>query len=287
MPKYNHLIATDIVSPQQSDALKRWVENHEFEKYESTAYELDYKFGRPRNNLYKFMLADVNCQVIMKVSHIHKRYKWTRQLELILKHYLRDANRNAFLCCREACSHNLAAPKALAYWQKRDSLTRVKSYFLYQHIEASFPWFKTYEALRKAGDADSEMKRDLIRRKIINALKCLHQKGIRHGDIVTHNILMSVRDPENLSDAKIYFIDYDGGSLTKIKYPAYVKRFFDLRDLRKMQIDNTSPYDMLKLYLGNDYHPLWSMVLTFWRWGGFNLFQWRNPDTCQVRKHLK
>ena len=287
MPQSNYLIATTIISPRQPEILKKWIENHEYEEYESPEYGLNYEFGHPRNNVYKFMLADINRLVVMKVSHIHKRYKWTRRLELILKHYLRDANLTAFRCCLKAYARNLAAPKPLAYWQKRDSLTQVKSYFLYQYTEASFPWLKLYEGLGKVKDEDSELKRDLIRQKIINALKCLHKAGIRHGDIVPHNILMSVQNPEHLADAKVYFIDYDGGTRTKIKHPAYIKRFFDLRDLRKIQLDDASPYDMLKLYLEDDYHPLWRAVLTFWRWGGFNFFQWRNPDTSAVRNHMR
>ena len=286
MSMYNHLVATTIISQKQAKAIEKWIESHKFKNYESSEWRLNYKSGRPSNKLYQFMLNDINCQVMMKVSYINKRYKWTRQLELILKHYLRDANRSAFHCCQEACCHNLAVPKPLAYWQTRDSLTQVKSYFLYQYVEANFPWFKLYIELEKIGDKAAEQKRDLIRRKIINALKSLHQQGIRHGDVVARNILMSVQNPENLSDAKVYFIDYDGSTCAKIKYPAFIKRFFDIKDLRKIRIDDTSPYDMLNIYLNGDY-PLWRAVLTFWRWGGFNFFQWRNPDTCSVRNHLK
>ncbi len=98
---------------------------------------------------------------------------------------------------------------------------------------------------------------------------------------------MSVENTDNLSSARVYFIDYEKASLTKIKYPAFIRRFFDLRDLRIMTIGNASQYDMLRLYLGSDYHSLWNMVLTFWRWGGFNPFRWRNPDTRKIRKHMR
>ena len=287
MSRYNHFIAANITPAYQSKVLRNWIENREFERYESTEYEFNHGFGRPYNNLYKFMLADIDRQVIMKVSYINKSYKWTRQFELILKHYLQDANHTAFRCCEEAYANNLAAPKPLAYWKKRDSLTQVKSYFLYQYIKADFTVEKIYKKLAKAGGMDSEKKRALIRQKIISALKALHRHGIRHGDVVTHNILMSVQDIDNLSNAKVYFIDCDKASLTKIKYPICIRRFFDLRDLRKMQIDDTSSCDMLRLYLGSDYHSWWNMVLNFWRWGGFNFFQWRNPNTCQSRKHMK
>ena len=269
MPQRNYLIARTAISPQQSETLEKWIINHKFEEYESSEYGLDYKVGRRCNNVYKFMLSDINQPVAMKVTPMLERYEWNRRFELILKHYLRDANLKAFRCCLRAYPRNLAAPKPLAYWQKRDSLTEVKSYFLYQYTEASFPWLKLYEALGKVKDEDSELKRDLIRRKIINALKYLHKAGIRHGDIVPHNIIMSVQNSEHLADAKVYFIDYDGGTRTKIKHPAFIKRLFDLKDLQKGKLEETLSYDMLKLYLEDDYHPLWRVV--------FNFFQRHNP----------
>ena len=158
MPNYNHLIATNITSLQQSETLKNWIENRQFEKYESIEHELNYKSGRPSNKLYKFRLTDIDRQVIMKVSYINKIYKWNRQFELILKHYLRDANHTAFRCCEKAYSHGLASPEPLAYWKKRGSLLQVKSYFLYQYID-DFPIEKVYEKLEKVGGMDAKKKR--------------------------------------------------------------------------------------------------------------------------------
>ena len=286
MPKYNHLIAANITSAYQSKALRNWIENREFEKYESTEYELNHKKGRISNKLYKFILTDIDRQVIMKVSYINKSDKWSHKFELILKYYLRDASRKAFCCCEKAYSHSLASPEPLAYWKKRDSLTQVKSYFLYQYID-HFPVERIYEKLAKAGDMDSKKKRALIRQKIISALKSLHRHGIRHGDTEAHNILMSVGNADNLSNARVYFIDYEKSSLTKIKYPAFIRRFFDLRDVSRMKIYNTPHYDMLRIYLGNDYHTWWVWVLNFWRWGGFNPFKWLNSNTRRKRKHNK
>ena len=216
------------------------------------------------NKLYKFMLTEINREVVMKVAYIN-RNEWKYRFKLILRHYLRASNRKAFCCCEKAYSHNLGAPEPVAYWKKNDSVTRFKTYFLYQHVK-SFPWLNTYEELRKAGDEDSNQKSDLIIQKIINALASLHRQGIRHGDVIPYNILMSMQGTDKLSNAKVYFVDYDNASLTKIKYPTFIRRFFDIKDLWKMRIDDNSPYDMLKLYLGSDYHPWWNIALIFWRW---------------------
>ena len=285
MPKYNHLIAANITSLQQSKALKSWIEKREFEKYESPEYELHHEKGRPRNKLYKFTLTDINRQVVMKVMYINRRYKWKRNFKLILRHYLLGIDKKTFRCCEKAYSHSLATPEPLAYWKKSDSPIHFRSYFLYQYVDASFPWFNTYEELRKAGDADSNQKSDLIIQKIINALKSLHQQGIRHGDVTRHNILVSMQDTDKLSNAKVYFVDYDNASFTKIKHPTFIRRFFDIKDLWKMRIDDTSPYDMLKLYLGGDYHTWWNIVLIFWRWRGLKKIKMSFPDKLKRLKH--
>ncbi len=284
MPKYNHLIAANIASPQQSKALRSWIENCKFEKYESTEYELNYEIGRPKNKLYKFMLSDIDRQVVMKVVHINRHYEWKSRFTLLLKYHLRGTDRMVFRCCEKAYSRNLAVPEPLAYWKKSDSPTKFKSYFLYQHINVDFPWLNTYRKLRKVGNVDSNQKSDLITQKITDALKSFHRQGIRHGDVIPHNILMSVQDTDKLADAKIYFIDYDNASFTKIKYPNFIRRFFDLKDLWKMNIDDTSPYDVLKIYLGSDYHPWWNIVLIFWRWKKYKHLKMSFPDKLRKLK---
>ena len=283
MPKCNHLIAANITSLQQSKALTRWIENLEFEQYESAEYVLQHEQSRPMNRLYKFMLTDINREVIMKVVYINRDNKWKKQLKSILRHYLRASNRKAFCCCERAYAHNLATPEPLAYWKKNESLTRFRTYFLYQYVE-SFSWPNTYRELKKIGDAEANQKSDLIIQKIINALKSLHRQGIRHGDVMSHNILMSMKDSDKLSNAKVYFVDYDNASFTKIKYPIFIKTFFDIKDLWKMRIDDNSPYDMLRFYLKDDYHPWWNIVLFFWRWRGLKEANISFPDKLKRLK---
>ncbi len=285
MPKYNHLIAANITLPQQSKALKSWIENCEFEKYESPDYELNHTVGRLRNKLYNFMLPNIDRQVVMKVLHIHERHKWKRQFKSILGYNLRGTDKVTFRCCEKAYSHNLATPEPLAYWEKSYNSIHSRNYFLYQYIDISSPWLDIYKKLREAGDVDSHQKSDLIKQKIINALKSLHRQGIRHGDLMSHNILMPIQDTNKLSNAKVYFVDYDNASFTKIKYPTFIRRFFDIKDLWKLGIGDNSCYDILKLYLGGDYHRWWNIALIFWRWRGFEEVKMSFPDKLKRLKH--
>ncbi len=122
------------------------------------------------------------------------------------------------------------------------------------------------EKLRKEDGDKWQQQKDLLKRKIIDAVKCLHDSGIRHGDMVAHNILISI-PKTGLSQAKVCFVDYDRSTLSRLGKTSFLKRFFDLRDLRKLYIADALPYDLLGIYLGGDCHPLWRIVLAFWRLG--------------------
>ena len=262
-----YLIATSNVLPSQLQALEEWIADDCFRQYELPEFLLSGSKNRPHNRLYKFTLPVVDYQVVMKVTHIHQEYNQMRRWRALLKHYRQqDANYRAFQCCRYAYCNNLAAPKPLAYWQKRDSFAQVKSYFLYQYIEDGMPWLEASDKLRETRGSEWHKHKDLLKRKIVDAVKCLHNADIRHGDMVAHNILISISDTE-LSQAKVCFIDYDRSTFAGLKKPAFLKRFFDLRDLRKLYIDDASPYDLLDIYLGNGYHPLWNVALAFWQLG--------------------
>ncbi len=263
----NHLIASSNVLPSQLKVLEKWIADGCFEQYETPGYILSGSRNRPHNRLYEFIPPAVDYRVVMKVTHVHKQYSWIRRLRALLRYYRRrDANYRAFQCCRHAYQQGLAAPKPLAYWRKRESFTQAKSYFLYRYIDDSVSFLEISEKLRKEGEDKWQRQRDLLKAKIIDAVKCLHDSGIRHGDMAAHNILISIPNTD-LSQAKVYFIDYDRGTLSRSGKSTFLKRFFDLRDLRKLHIDGASPYDLLGIYLGNDYHPVWRIVLAFWRLG--------------------
>ena len=159
--------------------------------------------------------------------------------------------------------NGLVTPKPLAYWRKRKCFTRTKSYFLYRYVEDSMSLLEVSEKLRKEDGDKWKQQRELLKRKIIKVVKCLHDAGIRHGDMVAHNILISIPNT-GLSQAKVCFIDYDRSTLSRLGKTTFLKRFLDLRDLRKLYIADASPYDLLSIYLGNGYHPLWRIVLAFW-----------------------
>ena len=263
----NYLIAMSSVSLLQSKTLKEWIESNCFKQYETPEYMVSSPRKRPHNRLYSFVLPATDYRVVMKVTHISRHYNRIRRLRALIKHYLRrDANYKAFQCCRYAHQHKLAAPMPLAYWQKRDSFVRVKSYFLYRYVENSTPWPEVSNKLKESEDGESQQHKEVLKKKIIDAVRCLHRAGVRHGDMTAHNILISAHGTD-WAQAKVYFIDYDRSTIVGFTKPAFLKQFFDLRDMRKIYIDDASPYDLLSIYLVDDYHPLWRIALAFWRLG--------------------
>lgn len=265
--KHRYLITASDISLLQSKALEKWITDSRYEQYQLPEYLLaspqltnSVKHGR---YLYRFMLAETNCQVVMKVRHLSKPRRWIRRLRDILKYYLRqDVTYKAFRCCERAYLLRLAAPKPLAYWQRREGFGRVKGYFLYQYVDNSILLSEVCEKLKVAGDGESKWRMDLLK-KIIGSVKDFHQAGIRHNDMAAHNILISTTNLENLSTAKVCFIDYDRHTLVRLNKPAFLKKFFDLINLRKIRIDNVSLDDVLNLYLGTNRHYLWSALLIF------------------------
>ena len=267
----NTLIAGANILPQQLEALRKWIADLQFEQYESAEYILASTQKRPHNRLYDFRLPMTEHRVVMKVVHINKQYNWMRRLHALLKHYLRrDANYKAFSSCCRAYRRKLATPMPIAYWQKRDGIAEVKSYFLYRYIENGVPWLEVSEKLKSAEDSEAKLHEDLLKKKIIDAVKSLHSAGIRHGDMVAHNILIChphIQPNTDYTQAKVCFIDYDRSSIARITQPAFLKQCFDLRDLRKIYINDACPHDLLSIYLADNYQRCWKAVLAFWQLG--------------------
>lgn len=105
-----------------------------------------------------------------------------------------------------------------------------------------------------------------------DAVRCMHQHAFRHGDIAIGNFLVNIVEPRTASESaktryRVAFIDTDHVSLSWLRFGA-VKRFFDLRDLRRLNFDAAGRRRFLKRYLGHDFNERWWRVHLFWRrWG--------------------
>lgn len=248
-----------------------WIGSVTFEDFEKEQFRFAH-CGRLRNRIYSFYLPQIGRQVVMKVFSIHPKYKWSHKVHLFFNQYFKDYNKTAFIGCRALRETGFAAAKPLAYWNLRRDFLRPKTYFLYEKIEAEHCLRDIFDRFWQQNDKASPLL-NAIRHKTANTLRKIHEVNLNHNDFHIRNILINISierlEPKDIERATFYLIDYDHCHKARIRIPL-IKKFFDIRDLRKVATLHTDSNEMLDLYLGYR-SVLWRGVLDFWMRGGFNL----------------
>ncbi len=266
----------------QARALESWIAERGFQRYANESYRLK-RHGRRRNKLYSFHLPVADSEVIMKVFRIDPRYRRRRKMDLLARQWLgRDYNRNAFLCCLAMWRAGLPVARPLACWSWNEKgLFGRKSVFLYEKIKADRSLDDLCRDIRENNRDDAKRLLDAVQHKLVRELHRMHNAGIRHRDPQAINILVDAPPSNEIEQATFYFIDYDSCSRTRVLVPL-VRKFFDLRDLRGIYLDQFGPHDLLDLYPGGGQTAIWHTVLTFWQHGGFT--PWRSTPWPQMEK---
>ena len=114
---------------------------------------------------------------------------------------------------------------------------------------------------------------------MIDVARQIHRCHWRHNDIHAGNFYVHVPGTQTgsnvearLSEAELYLLDYDNCAKAGIRTP-WIKRFFDLGDLRKLYVPGISDEQLLTTYFGTTPAPHWLRIFQFWRHGGFNVRQ--------------
>ena len=266
-----------LVAGDAPRGLVAWIGDQGFARYEDEEHLLR-RHGRRRNRLYSFHLPTAQGDVVMKVFQIDPRYKRSRRLDLLMRWLLgKDYNRNAFLRCRAMRAAGLPVARPLAYWSyKGRGLFGAKSFFLYEKIAAEQSLADLCRAVRENHGGDAERLLAGVREKVLHDVRRLHEAGFRHGDPQTINILVDTPDAPSAREierATLTFIDYDRCSRARVRIP-FVKKFFDLRDLRVLYIDHFGPHELLDSGADGKQAAIWHTVLSFWQYGGFT--PWRS-----------
>ena len=232
----------------------------------------------------------------MKTCHPTPEYKWLRQFELALRQHLRDYNKTAFLGCRMMYLAEIPVARPFAYWNSRRSLFDQTSYFLYEKVASDCSldeWCKTIRQSKgQSGHDDVAALLKAAKAKAMKIVKAMHDAGFRHGDPHGNNFLVNPPTtkkllPSDIEKTPYYLIDYDHCTRASVRFPP-VKRFFDLRELRRISIDGVGPHQMLDVYLDDRHSRYAHAVLEFWRRGGFNPLRWIAPQRDKKRgRHLK
>ncbi len=277
------------ISPdfQHKERLKSWIIEKKFNDYIDHKYRMD-RHTRKRNKLYEFHHPVSGTNVILKVSTIDKQYKFLRRINLLISTLFSDYNFRAFKGSLELKNIGVNCANPLAYWTETNLFFKKNSYYLYDKIEASHSLFSFTQKLLPVEKYSNSDLYKLLAKRTTDIIQQIHSAGFRQGDPHPGNFLVSplTKDSNNLSidDIKqmdMFIIDLDKFSISKPLGP-FLKRFFDIRCMRRCTLGPYNQQEMLKIYLQEDYSTIWKGVLYFWIRGGFNPAKWfRTPKRGQ------
>ena len=244
----------------------------------SESFRINVASQRKRHRLYVFSFAPAGFRVVMKVDTVDARYSRLRQLELRIAGLIRDGLKRSYLGSLALEQAGIPSIRPLAQWTYRRSLLSRDSYFLYEAIETD-EGVKTYRD-RIAQDLNPERYANFTRlvEMMAQLTRRLHDAGLRHGDIVTGNFLIFGHERDAHGElaigdrTRLYLIDTDHIQRARISF-APIKRFFDLRCLRRLDFDDEGVRFFLRRYLGTEQAEI-PCALRFWERGGFKLSHW-------------
>ena len=271
---------TFAVSPEYISEKKliRWVLDKEFYKYVGDKYKMNLH-TRKRNKLYSFKHPLLDKEVILKVSNINNQYSFQRRLNLLLSTFFSDYNFRAFKGAILLKDIGVDCANPILYWTESGFLYKKISYYMYEKIHADHSLFSFSENLSNNNSHSNAVYKKLAE-KTVNIIKQIHNAGFRQGDPHPGNFLISSPTEnfdsvgvEEINNIKMYIIDLDKFSVSK-PVGKKLKRFFDLRCMRRCTLGTFDQIDMLKIYLQDEYSYCWKFILRFWMRGGFNPVKW-------------
>ncbi len=256
-----------------------WIKNRNFEDYMHEKYRMK-KHTRKRNKLYTFQHPETNSEVILKVSKVNKDYKFLRRLNLFFSTLKEDYNLRAYKGAKLLNSIGVDCPTPIAYWNEKGKFFTKESYYLYEKIlsEHSLHTF-TQQLLESNSNNKDEIFRYLAI-KVTSIVRKIHSAGFRQGDPHPGNFLIDISNYNieqlsisDLESSHISIIDLDKFEIAS-SYGNSINMFYNIRCLRRCTIYGFDQYEMLKLYLKENYNVFWKGILWFWIKGGFNPVSW-------------
>ena len=264
---------------ENREKLRTWVIERKFDSYVDQEYRMQ-RHTRKRNKLYSFHHAIQNTEVILKVSSIDSQYNFLRRINLIISTLFSDYNFRAFKGSIKLRDIGISCANPIAYWTESNSIFKKKSYYLYEKIQAEHSLFSFSQTLLKKDNKNNEEIFYKLATKTTDIIRLIHNAGFRQGDPHPGNFLIATPASETndfsideISNMDMFIIDLDKFCIAK-PFGHTIKRFFDLRCMRRCTLGPYSQHEMLKLYLLDEHTTVWSYVLSFWIHGGFNPYKW-------------
>lgn len=264
---------------ENKEAIIKWIIENKFNSFTKQEYRMQ-RHTRKRNKLYSFQHPIQNTEVILKVSSIDKQYPLLRRVNLILSTLFSDYNFRAFKGSIELRNIDISCANPIAYWTQSYSIFKKKSYYLYEKINADHSLFSFSQTLLQKDRINNDEIFHRLAAKTTDIIRLIHNAGFRQGDPHPGNFLIATHESESkhlsideINSMRMFIIDLDKFCRAK-PFGRTIKRFFDLRCMRRCTLGPYNQHEMLKLYLLDEYSSAWGYVLSFWIRGGFNPYKW-------------
>jgi len=213
----------------------------------------------------------------MKVSEISKDYKFWRKVDLFITSLFKDYNYNSYRGTTKLQEAGVDTIKPIAYWTHKTSWLNHKSYFLYEKVESDLTVAELCNEIISSQVRNKNELINIITERCVEIVQNIHAANIRHDDPHGGNILTNLKykninniSVEDIKKAKFTLIDNDRCTFDHT-ITATLKRFYDLKCLRRFNICQIPQQALLQQYLGNEYKNYWWHVLNFWKSGGFSI----------------
>ena len=225
-----------------------------------------------RYRVYAFHLAAAERDVILKVSWANPEYSPSRRRNIQFLQWFKNYSKIAFFGALALQKIGIRTITPLAYWNYSRTPLNIDSYFLYEKRPAISSALDVARDVAADPTPDNQAKLNAIIDRMSDITRCLHEHRFRHDDIAIGNFLVELGDetaPESdpVRRYNVAMIDTDHITFSHT-HPAWLKRFFDLRDLRRLNLDDKGQHRFINRYLGEKYSNKWWSVYKFWKkWG--------------------
>lgn len=210
-----------------------------------------------RYRIWPVKLAD--NRFVLKMSWANPDYRTARYLGLCLSQQITNVARKAFRGAQLLNEAGIPSVEPVAWWTERKCWYDRRHYFLMRHIEHD----NDVRSILMSLPPDDPTRLPLVER-VAETVGKLFENKLRHDDLAVGNFLAKYT-PEN--GWMIWLIDTDSISCSRIRTP-FIKQFFDLCCLRRLNLRGTEREHFLRIVLGDTDTMFWRRVLEFWINGG-------------------
>lgn len=267
-----------VLHPDHKDnqLLRAWIEQSHFSEFESPAYQMS-QHARQRNFLYHFALDSVDKEVILKVSDHSQYQKWYRRLNQWLVSPFKNYSLSAYYGSIGLQKINIDSIQVIGYWTQQGD--HKKSYLLYEKVKAAMTVSDLCVRVH-AEHPHADQITQAIAAKLARITRNIHSNNMRHGDPHAGNFLLTtpIKNIPDLTIDSVANLNFTLIDLDKTCFArnpiSIMKKFADLRDLRRFRVHDIEGIACLPYYLEHQPSALQKAVLRFWMRGGFNIYKW-------------